>query len=66
MRERPLVSLLGASPILSILTQMILVIAAQTVMFINVQEQPWWVPGSLWIKGAGGVRGGEIHKQFFL
>lgn len=43
VRERPLVSLLGASPILSILTQMMLVVAAQTIMFLNVQKQPWFV-----------------------
>ncbi|KAK3798586.1 hypothetical protein RRG08_031597 [Elysia crispata] len=43
VRERPLVSLLGASPILSILTQMILVIAVQTFMYFNVQKQPWFV-----------------------
>ncbi|RUS70049.1 hypothetical protein EGW08_022188, partial [Elysia chlorotica] len=43
VRERPLVSLLGASPILSILIQMILVIAVQTFMYLNVQKQPWFV-----------------------
>ncbi|GFO45210.1 cation-transporting ATPase, partial [Plakobranchus ocellatus] len=44
VRERPLVSLLGASPILSIVTQMLIVIAVQTFMYFNVKEQPWFVP----------------------
>lgn len=41
VRERPLVSLMSPGPILSIITQMIVVIAVQTFMYFNVQDQPW-------------------------
>ncbi|KAH9523383.1 hypothetical protein Btru_039892 [Bulinus truncatus] len=42
--DRPLVSLLSLSPILSIITQMILVIAFQTFAYFYVQKQPWFIP----------------------
>ncbi|CAL1530484.1 unnamed protein product [Lymnaea stagnalis] len=44
VRDRPLVSLLSASPIFGIIAQLILVIAAQTFMFFHIKEQPWFVP----------------------
>ncbi|BFZ22994.1 hypothetical protein BsWGS_26032 [Bradybaena similaris] len=44
VKQRPLVSLVSPGPILSIITQMMLVVAAQTFMFFNVKEQPWFVP----------------------
>jgi magnesium-transporting ATPase (P-type) len=42
--ERPLVSLISVGPILAIVTQIMLVIAAQTFMFYHVMDQPWFVP----------------------
>uniref|UniRef100_A0A2C9M2A2 Cation-transporting P-type ATPase C-terminal domain-containing protein n=1 Tax=Biomphalaria glabrata TaxID=6526 RepID=A0A2C9M2A2_BIOGL len=42
--DRPLVSLLSPSPILSILTQMTYVTAFQTFMYFYVQAQPWFIP----------------------
>ncbi|XP_059164770.1 polyamine-transporting ATPase 13A3-like isoform X2 [Physella acuta] len=44
VRERPLVSLLSLSPIMGIVSQMLLVIAAQTFMYFYIKEQPWFVP----------------------
>ncbi|XP_055863593.1 polyamine-transporting ATPase 13A3-like isoform X1 [Biomphalaria glabrata] len=44
VEDRPLVSLLSASPILSIVAQMCLVISAQTFMYFNVKEQDWFIP----------------------
>ncbi|KAH9514185.1 hypothetical protein Btru_030489 [Bulinus truncatus] len=44
VRDRPLVSLLSPSPILSIIAQMILVISAQTFMYFHVKEQSWFIP----------------------
>uniref|UniRef100_A0A0B6ZE45 Cation-transporting ATPase n=1 Tax=Arion vulgaris TaxID=1028688 RepID=A0A0B6ZE45_9EUPU len=47
VKERPLVSLISPGPILGMVTQMGLVIAAQTFMFFHVKEQPWFVPYQL-------------------
>ncbi|BFZ23540.1 hypothetical protein BsWGS_26579 [Bradybaena similaris] len=44
VRERPMVSLISPGPILSIVTQILVVIAAQVFMYFHVQEQPWFVP----------------------
>lgn len=43
-RQMPLISLLSPGPILSILTQLAIVIAAQVVVFLYIQQQPWFIP----------------------
>ncbi|XP_012941516.2 probable cation-transporting ATPase 13A3 [Aplysia californica] len=44
VKDRPLVSLLSPGPIISIVIQTMLVIAAQIYVFFNVREQPWFEP----------------------
>ncbi|XP_044741130.1 polyamine-transporting ATPase 13A3 isoform X2 [Chrysoperla carnea] len=42
--ERPLNSLIGLTPVLSLIIQMILVGTFQLIAFIHLKKQPWYVP----------------------
>ncbi|KAL8601674.1 hypothetical protein ACOMHN_033850 [Nucella lapillus] len=43
-RQTPPISLVSAGPILSILTQLVIIVAAQVLVFLHIRQQPWFLP----------------------
>ncbi|KAK7494113.1 hypothetical protein BaRGS_00014586 [Batillaria attramentaria] len=43
-KQGPPISLVSPGPVLSIMTQMVIIIVPQVLVFLHIQQQPWFVP----------------------
>ena len=63
-KQCPPISLVSPGPILSILSQMVIMVVPQVLIFLYIQQQPWYVryPGERgqWLLTMSGIRIGGL------